>query len=144
LGFHLVKHGQHLTLHGRSPRSNLPANRGIEVVNLWAQWCGPCKEEAPVLRQAYPILQKRHVSLVGVDTEDDSKLGSAFARQQGWAWPQYFDQSGSTLHELAFGGLPETIITQDGEVVGYFLGPVVKASSLLAAVNKATVRPPSH
>lgn len=56
------------------------------LVNLWATWCGPCREEMPRLQAAYERFGDR-VAFVGVDTQDDPQAAGEFLDEVGLTWP---------------------------------------------------------
>ena len=73
------------------------------VVNLWATWCGPCREEMPVLQGAYERYAGE-VSFVGVSTKDNSEAAGAFLQDVGVAYPQIVDVDGQLLDHLRIPG----------------------------------------
>lgn len=94
------------------------------VVNLWATWCGPCREEMPVLQDAY----ERHageILFVGVDTRDQPERAVDFLREVGVTYPQVVDGDGRLLDGMGIRGLPVTIMLDaDGIIVGQHIGPL--------------------
>jgi thiol-disulfide isomerase/thioredoxin len=94
------------------------------VVNLWATWCGPCREEMPVLQDAYE-LYAGEVSFVGVSSMDDSEAAGAFLRDVGVTYPQVVDVDGQLLDHLRIPGLPVTVVLdQRGVVATLHVGPL--------------------
>jgi thiol-disulfide isomerase/thioredoxin len=94
------------------------------VVNLWATWCGPCREEMPVLQDAYE-LYAGEVSFVGVSTMDNSEAAGAFLRDVGVTYPQVVDVDGQLLDHLRIPGLPVTVVLdQRGFVATRHVGPL--------------------
>ena len=92
--------------------------RGPLVLNVWAQWCGPCRDEAPYLAS----LQKRaagKVQLLGIDYDDPRpELAVKFATDEGWGYPHLADPDKTTQQALKVGGPPLTaFIDKDGAVV---------------------------
>jgi cytochrome c biogenesis protein CcmG/thiol:disulfide interchange protein DsbE len=78
------------------------------VVNFWASWCTPCRQEFPLLRDT---VAAKHGSfaLVGVNTQDFVESdGRAFAREQKATWPNGFDENQSVRRGYGVTGLPET------------------------------------
>ncbi|MDQ6934094.1 MAG: TlpA family protein disulfide reductase [Actinomycetota bacterium] len=83
------------------------------IVNLWASWCGPCRQEMPALQAAY----HRHrvaVQFVGINIRDDPKGAAQFLTQVGVTYPQLVDQAGTILADLRVPGLPVTIVLGPG------------------------------
>jgi len=64
------------------------------LVNIWASWCGPRRNEAPLLAKAHETYYDR-VPFVGVDNLDERALARAFMREFGWAYPSVYDPTGA-------------------------------------------------
>src|SRR5207344_792816 len=64
------------------------------LVNIWASWCGPCKEEAPSLAALSREYEGR-VQFVGIDVKDQPAPARAFIQRYGWIYPSVADPSGS-------------------------------------------------
>lgn len=94
------------------------------VINLWATWCGPCREEMPILQDAYERLGE-HVSFVGVNTKDDPDSAAAFLEAVGVSYPQLVDVDGQLLAHLHTPGLPVTVVLDpSGRVTNRHVGPL--------------------
>lgn len=63
----------------------------VTLIDFWATWCGPCKEEMPNVISAYQTYHGQGFDIVGVSLDDDRDELVNFTRAQGMAWPQYFD-----------------------------------------------------
>ncbi len=105
---------------------DLEAFRGqVVVVNFWASWCEPCKQEHPVLRAVWERYRERGVVLVGVDFEDTERDALAFARDNGGDWPVVADPGSRTAIAYGVFGVPETfVIAPDGTIVAKTVGAV--------------------
>jgi cytochrome c biogenesis protein CcmG/thiol:disulfide interchange protein DsbE len=95
------------------------------LVNIWASWCGPCKQEAPTLEE----FQRRHggprFTVLGIDSRDLSGDGRNFVRRYELAYPQLRDGDGSAAHEYGTTGVPENfLIDPAGKVRLLVHGPV--------------------
>lgn len=99
--------------------------RGTPVlVNVWASWCGPCREEAPLLAAAHEEYGDR-VQFLGVDILDERTSARAFMREFGWTYPSVFDASGAIRDGLGVLGQPATLFYDaGGNLVGRWLGPL--------------------
>nr|WP_281363385.1 TlpA disulfide reductase family protein [Nocardioides perillae] len=109
---------------------------GPVVVNLWASWCTPCREEMPRLEQAAREAADDGVRFVGVATRDAPERSGEFLRSLGVTFPQLSDVSGDLLAELGVPGLPVTVAVAGGAVVGQHVGPA-SAQDLADLVNEA-------
>ncbi|MDK3256638.1 TlpA family protein disulfide reductase [Blastococcus capsensis] len=92
------------------------------VINLWATWCGPCREEMPLLQEAYA----RHgdqVRFLGVDVQDDPDAARWFLDELGIDYPHAVDRDGRLLRELGVRGLPVTLaLDAEGRIAGRSVG----------------------
>ncbi len=79
------------------PTIDLAALSGRPVlVNLWASWCGPCREEMPVLQAAHEQYGDQ-VQFLGVDSKDTVEAGAAFLDDIGVTYPQVVDPEGKQI-----------------------------------------------
>jgi thiol-disulfide isomerase/thioredoxin len=94
------------------------------VVNLWASWCTPCREELPVL-QEFADAATGQVAVVGVISKDGAPQATSFAADAGVTFPGAFDGEGRLMAELGLPGLPATyFLDADGAVVHSETGPI--------------------
>lgn len=111
------------------------------LVNLWASWCGPCREEMPVL-QAGHRKYSGNVQFVGIDTRDGAEPAAAFLREVGVTYPQLLDATGRLLARERIPGLPVTLlIDANGHVLDRHVGPL-DASSLRSFIEPAISESP--
>jgi cytochrome c biogenesis protein CcmG/thiol:disulfide interchange protein DsbE len=110
----------------RSGELQLSSLRGKAVVlNVWASWCGPCKEEAPYLEQVWEQNRQRGLVVVGLDAKDFRADARRFARRYELSFPLVYDGPGSTIDGYGVTGFPETfVIDREGKVVAAFAGAV--------------------
>ncbi|HEX2235419.1 MAG TPA: TlpA disulfide reductase family protein [Actinomycetota bacterium] len=94
------------------------------VLNFWASWCGPCRQEAPALQRAHEAYGDR-VAIVGVDVRDSKSDALAFARRHSLDYALVRDESGSIASAYGLTGQPESFfIDSQGTVVEHVAGPV--------------------
>jgi cytochrome c biogenesis protein CcmG, thiol:disulfide interchange protein DsbE len=98
---------------------SLAAYRGRPVIlNFWASWCIPCKEEAPVLESVWRRYRDRGLVVVGVDINDLRSDARRFARQNGMSYPLVYDGPGRTSSDYGLTGVPETFfVARSGRLV---------------------------
>jgi cytochrome c biogenesis protein CcmG, thiol:disulfide interchange protein DsbE len=110
----------------------LASYRGKAVVlNFWASWCGPCKEEAPMLESAWNRYKDKGVVVVGVDAQDFDVDAQRFVDRAGITYPILRDKHGSTLGHYGVTGFPETwFIDPQGRLVGEHVAGPLTAESL--------------
>jgi cytochrome c biogenesis protein CcmG/thiol:disulfide interchange protein DsbE len=106
------------------------------LINFWASWCGPCRQEAPELRRFSRTLDGK-ARLVGVDYTDEASSARAFARQAGWDYPLLRDPNGTYGDRYGLPGLPATaVLDSRGRVVALLKGPQ-SVEKLRAALAEA-------
>ena len=104
------------------------------LVNLWGSWCGPCREELPVL-QSFAETAGDRVRVVGVISKDGVSQAASFAEDAGVTFPSAYDEEGELMAELGLNGLPYTaFLAADGTLVHSELGPVDSVDELRGLV----------
>jgi cytochrome c biogenesis protein CcmG/thiol:disulfide interchange protein DsbE len=89
------------------------------VVNFWASWCEPCKDEAPMLQAAYERYRDRGLVVVGVDVEDFRSDARAFMRRYGMTYPVVHATNKRLVGSYGVTGYPETFfVDRAGRLVG--------------------------
>jgi cytochrome c biogenesis protein CcmG, thiol:disulfide interchange protein DsbE len=95
------------------------------LVNLWASWCIPCRQEAPVLDRFARRYRKHGVSVLGINVQDNSDDALAFLRENDVRYPQL--RSIGDERSAAFGstGVPENfLVNPHGRLALIWRGPV--------------------
>jgi cytochrome c biogenesis protein CcmG/thiol:disulfide interchange protein DsbE len=110
------------------PRTTLADLRGKPaLLNFWASWCEPCREEAPELEQLARGLHGS-AALVGIDYTDRSDAARSFIRKYGWTFPVLADPDGVYGARFSFSGLPTTaVLDARGDIVELLRGPQTAA-----------------
>jgi thiol-disulfide isomerase/thioredoxin len=105
------------------------------VVNLWGSWCGPCRDELPVMQQLSDAAGGR-VHVVGVVSKDGVPQSESFAEDAGLRFPSAFDGQGRLMTDEGLNALPVTFfLTADGAVAYRQVGPVSSLPQLEQLVS---------
>jgi cytochrome c biogenesis protein CcmG, thiol:disulfide interchange protein DsbE len=89
------------------------------VVNFWASWCIPCRDEAPRLQETYERYRGRGLVVLGVDFQDFRGDAKRFIKRFGVTYPNVYDGKGSLVGKWGLRGVPETFfVDRGGNVVG--------------------------
>ena len=103
----------------------------VVVVNFWASWCNPCKDEAPILQAASERYRSRGVVVLGIDAQDLRSDARRFVERYGITYPIAHDRNGSTLGRWGVSAFPETwFVGRDGRLIGEHLRRAVTADDL--------------
>src|SRR5205823_12339220 len=96
------------------------------VLNFWASWCIPCRDEGPILH-AGALRHRGRVVFVGVDVQDLTGDARAFARKYRMNYVSLRDNGDSTYRAYGLTGVPETYIDARGRAVAHAIGVVSTA-----------------
>jgi len=108
----------------------------VVVLNFWASWCYPCKQEAPALAAAAKRWPGK-VVVLGVDVNDFAGDARKFARKYGLSYPLVHDNHNVTSPKYGISLLPETFfIDRSGKVIVHVPGQV-KPSEIQDGVEQA-------
>ena len=111
------------TLEGKVVRSSELVGK-VVLVNFWATWCGPCKEEMPSLARLQKQLDPAQFALLTVTTDLQRQGIAHFLSRLGVSLPVLFDEDQDVSRSFMVRGLPTTIvIARDGALVGRAVGP---------------------
>lgn len=109
---------------------------GPAIINVWGSWCGPCKDEMPILRSFYEKAQGK-VLLIGVDVEEASiEDGRTFVENNGITWPNLFDADGKSRTYFGMGVPVTWFIEADGSVAHKYIGVFKSEKELISLTSK--------
>ena len=86
----------------------------VVMINFWASWCGPCRQEMPLLESIYKKYNKMGFTLLGVNVEPDSQAANEWLKATPVSFPILYDKDSkvSKLYDVA--GMPCTVIIDRG------------------------------
>lgn len=106
------------------------------VVTLWAQWCEPCKGEAPLLKE-FAKRASEKIGIIGIDYNDpDPAAAITFAEKAGWTYPHLVDPDALLKTRMTLPGIPVTLLVDaGGRVVYRVTGALTSTDQLVALVR---------
>ena len=89
----------------------------VVLINFWATWCGPCRQEMPLLDDLYGRYQRVGFNLLGVNIDEDSRRAMQMVQELGVNFPVLFDENKevSKLYEVE--AMPVTILVDREGIV---------------------------
>ena len=82
------------------------------LLNFWASWCTPCRDEAPALESFFRKHKGDGLVVLGVDSQDNTEDAAAFVKDVGLTYPSLRDGSGSYHDDLNMSGYPESVLVE--------------------------------
>ncbi len=93
------------------------ADGDVLVINVWADWCAPCRREQPVLVRLAGRYRDEGVRFLGINYQDDRDAARAWIREFDVPYPSLFDPSGRSATTLGFPALPDTYVVDPGGTI---------------------------
>jgi len=135
-----------------APDFVLPAREGDQVrlselqgqvvmINFWATWCGPCRQEMPLLQQLHSKYEALGFTLLGVNVETDSAAAKAWLEGMPVTFPILFDRENQVAERFGVEGMPSTVfVDRAGNVRhvhrGYKPGDEAKYADVIRSLVK--------
>ncbi len=143
LGFGLLSKGSSIAVGDPVPDRKLPVLGGEGqkaiadyrgrwvLVNLWASWCEPCREEAPVLERFSRRYRQRNTIVVGINVQDNSDDAHAFLSEFEASYPQLRSIGDERSDAFGSTGVPENfLVNPKGRLAAIWRGPIPDDSFL--------------
>ncbi|MGW9551437.1 redoxin domain-containing protein [Citricoccus zhacaiensis] len=97
----------------------------VVVVNAWASWCGPCRDEMPVLEAALDAHGDDGLHVLGINTRDQPDAAQGLVAETGVTFPSVVDTEGTIAVEWGVSGMPQTfVVDRDGTIAAHRFGAV--------------------
>lgn len=89
----------------------------VVLINFWATWCGPCREEMPLLDKLHTKYKGLGFTLLGINVDDDAQAGQALAAKLGVKFPVLLDTDKRVSRLYDLNSMPSTVLVdRDGRV----------------------------
>ena len=113
----------------------------VVMINFWATWCGPCRQEMPLLQQIQSKYEPLGFTLVGINVEPDSDAAKTWLAQVPVSFPILFDPQNKVAESYGVQGMPSSVfIDRSGNVRfvhrGYQPGDEAKYADMIRSLVK--------
>lgn len=108
----------------------------VLVVNVWANWCEPCRREQPALQQVQAAYADRAVELVGVNYRDQRAAAERWIEDFEVTYPSLYDPDGRTAASLGFPFLPDTYLVDASGTMRYAIYGETSAEELMGLIDE--------
>jgi len=110
-----------VALTGKAPDFNLPSNQGkplklsdfrgdVVMLNFWASWCGPCRQEMPILDDLQKRFKKVGFTVLGVNIDEDVSDAKGLLKEISISFPVVFDSKSKVSETYQLDSMPTTVM----------------------------------
>ncbi len=104
-------------------KSRLSTKGKITLLNFWATWCPPCKQEIPTIQRLHDIMKSENFEIMAVDLGEAPKSVKSFLEENKISYPVYLDPKNSLANLYASRGIPSTyILDKNGKFIAGIIG----------------------
>ena len=119
--------------------SDLKGN--VVVLDFWASWCGPCRQQTPIVDGVAKNFKQQDVVVVGVNTGDRRQLAEEFLQKHPVSYASVIDIDGSASEAFGVSRLPTIVVLDRAGRITYSAAQVVSAQTLTELVSEALKGP---
>ena len=109
------------TISGKAPEFTLKSRSGhnlrlsdyrgqVLLINFWASWCGPCRQEMPLLENLYKRYNKLGFTIMGVNVDTDSTKANNYLKDMSVTFPVVYDTTNAVSKSYNVNAMPTTVI----------------------------------
>jgi thiol-disulfide isomerase/thioredoxin len=99
----------------------------VVLVNYWASWCSPCRDEMPVLETFYRAHQAEGFTLLSINVSESAEDAAEYITANGFSFPVWSDPTGNTMIALGINGLPASLLLDEtGRIIKVWFGPLTQ------------------
>ena len=92
------------------------------LINIWSSWCGPCREEHPILMN---LKNQKNINIIGLNYKDNKANAEKFLRELGNPYYEILeDNNGFKSIELGAYGVPESFLIHQNKIIRKYIGPL--------------------
>jgi len=124
-----------------SVKNRLSTKGNVTLLNFWATWCPPCRQEIPSLQRLYTAMQGEKFEIMAISVGESPATVKAFIEQSKIKYPVYLDPKGSLGRTYASRGIPTTyILDKNGKVIAGIIGSFAYDDPAFIAIIKELAR----
>lgn len=113
----------------------------VVLINFWASWCGPCRQEMPKLQELHNKYQKLGFTVLGINVEKDASKANQIVAKGGISFPILYDSENTVSKLYNVSAMPSTVIVgRDGKQRYIHLGYKPGYEDIYAADIKRLIR----
>ena len=95
----------------------------VVIINFWATWCPPCRDEMPSMQRAWEQLEKEGIFMLGINVGEDEDTIFQFTADYPVEFPLLMDSDSSVINQWPVRGLPTTfVVDPNGQIVYRAIG----------------------
>src|SRR5262245_1642523 len=104
----------------KGPSVRLSEHLGeVIIINFWATWCGPCRQEMPLLDELYGKYRRAGLVLLSINVDDDKDRAIEMAKTLGVSYPVLLDARKDVSRSYQIGSMPSTVLIDREGVIRY-------------------------
>lgn len=95
------------------------AKAKVYIIDFWASWCEPCKKALPALDKIYKQNKKKGLVVIGINVDDEKKLGQDFLKAHNVSFPVIFDEGRALAEKIEISTMPTSFVLDKSGTVKF-------------------------